>query len=376
MTEVAGAWQMRLMTDADPFMVAAVLSFLQFPVFLLVIPAGVIADLADRRKLMLYGHVWVCLIMLGLTLLTSAAAMTPAWLLIGLGLVAVGQALRMPSIGTLIPDLVATGEIPAAVSLNGIAQNGSRVVGPAIAGTIVGIWGTTSVYGINALAAAAIVLLFATMRYHGAAHKPLSWENFSAAIVEGLSFAAATPWQRHILIRIGLFFFCVASIPALMAVRFDDSTTYGIMYGCFGAGAIAGLVLVGRLRGRSEAEQRIAVGIVAGALSLVLLSTSTHWSIAGPLLSLSGAAWTFCSNSYMVAAQLQLPNRVRGRGLSFVYATGMACLAAGSACWGLIARLADPGTALMLAGGCLFGGFLATRHLRIVASSPPAATRG
>ena len=183
MTEVAGAWQMRLMTDADPFMVATVLSFMQFPVFLLVIPAGVIADLADRRKLMLYGHVWVCAIMLGLAWLTVAGAITPAWLLVGLFLVAIGQALRMPAIGTLIPDLVDTGEIPAAVSLNGMAQNGSRVLGPALAGTIVGLWGAGSVYGINVLAAAAIVLLFATMSYAGAAHQqPLTWQNFSAAI--------------------------------------------------------------------------------------------------------------------------------------------------------------------------------------------------
>ena len=158
-----------------------------------------------------------------------------------------------------------------------------------------------------------------------------------------------------------------------MAVRFDDSTTYGIMYGCFGAGAIVGLVLVSRLRGRSEAEHRIAAGISGGALSLLLLGTTSQWLIAGPLLAISGASWTFCSNSYMVAAQLQLPNRVRGRGLSFVYATGMACLALGSALWGFIARLAEPGIALMLAGVCLFAGFLATRHLRISEAGPDSA---
>ena len=94
-------------------------------------------------------------------------------------------------------------------------------------------------------------------------------------------------------------------------------------------------------------------------------------AIPGPLLVVSGASWIFCSNSYMVAAQLQLPNAVRGRGLSFIYATGMGCLALGSACWGYIAKLADPETALMLAGACLFGGFIATRHLTIVAVAVP-----
>ncbi len=374
MTEVASAWQMRLMTNADPLMVAAVLSFLQLPVFLLVIPAGVMADLADRRKLMVYAHAWVCLNMIGLVLLTSSGLITPAWLLAGLSLVAIGQALRMPTVGTLLPDLVDTREIAAAVSLNGMAQNGSRVIGPAIAGTIVALWGPSTVYGINALSAIVVVVLFASLDYRATTLQRLDWASFAAAVGEGLRFAAATPWQRHILIRFGLFFLCATAVPALMAVRFDTSVTYGVMYGCFGLGAIAGLVLVSRLRRTSHAEQRIAVGIIAGAASLVFLDITADWRIAGPLLVLSGASWTFCSNSYMVAAQLQLPSAVRGRGLSFVYGVGMACLAGGSASWGYIARRTDPETALMLAGLCLFGGFAATRHLRITAAVQPAHT--
>ena len=377
MTEVACAWQMRLMTDADPLMVAAVLSFLQFPIFILVIPAGVIADLADRRRIMSYAHVWMSIIMLALLFLMSSGDITPVLLLACMPLVAIGQALRMPTIGTLIPDLVPRAEIPSAISLNGMAQNGSRVLGPAIAGTLVGLWGPSSVFGINAISAAIVALLFARLTYESSApEEGISAARFLKAITDGLRFAASTRWQRNILTRFGLFFLCVASVPALMAVRFDSSVIYGIMYGCFGAGAMLGLVLLSKLHGTANMEQRIAVGKVIGAISLVSLGTTTHWAVAGPLLFVSGASWIFCSNSYMVSAQLQLPNAVRGRGLSFVYAVGMACLALGAATWGYVAKHADPETALMLAGLCLFGGFVATRHLKIsdTAAQPPTKT--
>ena len=59
MTEVACAWQMRIMTDADPLLVASVYTAMQLPILFLVIPAGVLTDLADRRRVMIWTHVWL-----------------------------------------------------------------------------------------------------------------------------------------------------------------------------------------------------------------------------------------------------------------------------------------------------------------------------
>jgi len=369
MTEVASAWQMRLMTDADPLLVASVYTVLQLPILLFVIPAGVITDLLDRRRIMIWTHVWLGASLAVLALLILSGSMTPLLLLLCLPLISLGQAIRMPGLSTLIPDMVHRREIPAAVSLNSIAQNASRVIGPALAGALIGLVGVAAVLGVNAMIMTLVALIFLRLRYSRAAGSgALSWPRFRDAINEGLHFAASTRWTRNILLRLGTFFACSASVPALMAVRFDDSVTYGLMYGCFGAGSLLGMIAIGWL-GHRRLDARLSVGLLLCALCIVLLGLTDQILLSAALLLLVGATWVFCSNSIMVAAQMQLAPEMRGRGLSFVYAVGTAGLACGGLIWGIVARTTSPATSLVVAGLCLLA-ILALTH-RLPIAAPP-----
>ncbi len=353
MTEVAAGWQMRLMTDADPLLVASVYTTIQLPIILLVIPAGVITDLVDRRQLMIWANLWLCLTICLLAWLLMSGRITPLLLLLCLPLISVGQAIRMPGISTLIPDLVSNDQIPAAVSLNSFAQSGSRLLGPALAGVLVAAVGVGSVLAVNAVIMALVVLLFWRMRYvSDLATQSITVRRFAGSIGEGLRFAASTGWKRNILVRLGTLFVCLAAVPALMAVRFDDSTTYGIMYGCFGAGSLLGLLVIGQL-GHRRLDRRLTGGLFVCALCIMMLGSTDIPAVAGPLIAATGASSVFCSNSIMVAAQMQLGSSMRGRGLAFVYAVGTACLASGGLLWGAIARATTPGTALATSGFCL-----------------------
>ena len=350
MTEVAGAWHMRLMTDADPLLVASVYTALQLPIMFLVIPAGVLTDLVDRRLVLVWTHVWLCFTMAVLWWLLVSDLVTPLLLLLCLPLISIGQAIRMPGISTVIPDLVSTREIPVAVSLNSVAQNGSRIVGPAIAGTIVAAVGVAAVLALNAAIMVLIILLFWRLNYvpqHSV--QQLTWRSFANAITEGLRFAAVTRWKRNILIRLGTFFVCAAAVPALMAVRFDNSVAYGLMYGCFGAGSLVGVLVIAKL-GHERLDRRLSSGLIICALCIMLLGSTDYPALAGPLLAAAGASWIFCSNSIMVAAQIQLAGRMRGRGLSFVYAVGTLCLVGGGLLWGAVARAYSPAIALAASG--------------------------
>lgn len=367
MTEVAAGWQMRLMTDADPLLVASVYTVIQLPIIFLVIPAGVITDLVDRRQVLIGANIWLCLTSCLLAWLIVSGHVTPLWLLACLPLISVGQAIRMPGISTLIPDLVSSREIPAAVSLNSFAQNGSRMLGPALAGALIAIVGVTTVFATNAVIMAMVVVLFWRLAYvSDIPTQVVTWGRFGQSITEGLRFAASTGWKRNILIRLGTLFVCVAAIPALMAVRFDDSTTYGIMYGCFGAGSLVGLLIIGQL-GHQRLDRRLSGGLFVCALCITLLGSTDHPALAGPLIAAAGASSVFCSNSIMVAAQMQLGSNMRGRGLSFVYAVGTACLAGGGLLWGAVARAASPGIALASAGICLLLLLSLTHKLSIAA---------
>ena len=367
MTEVACAWQMRIMTDADPLAVAAVYTALQLPIMFLVIPAGVIADLSDRRRGMMWTHAWLAASMGVLLWLTWTGRITPLSLLVCMPLISIGLSMRMPAIAALIPEMVQTNQIPAAVSLNNVAQNGSRLVGPAVAGAIIAGLGVAAVLALNTAIMALIVALFLFMRYRpeqgDRVAKP---QGFLAAIKEGVLFAALTPWKRNVLIRLSSFFACAAAIPALMAVRFDNSETYGIMYGCFGAGSLLGVLVIARL-GYRRLNNRLNGGLLVSAVCIMLFGLVDRPLLAGPLLACIGASWLFCMNSIMVAAQMQLEPAIRGRGLSFIYTLGTASLAGGGLIWGAIARAFSPTAALIASGVCLLGCLAATYRLSISA---------
>ena len=367
MTEVACAWQMRIMTDADPLAVAAVYTALQLPIMFLVIPAGVIADLSDRRRGMMWTHAWLAASMGVLLWLTWTGRITPLSLLVCMPLISIGLSMRMPAIAALIPEMVQTNQIPAAVSLNNVAQNGSRLVGPAVAGAVIAGLGVAAVLALNTAIMALIVALFLFMRYRpdqgDRAAKP---QGFLAAIKEGALFAALTPWKRNVLIRLSSFFACAAAIPALMAVRFDNSETYGIMYGCFGAGSLLGVLVIARL-GYRRLNNRLNGGLLVSAACIMLFGLVDRPLLAGPLLACIGASWLFCMNSIMVAAQMQFEPAIRGRGLSFIYTLGTASLAGGGLLWGAVARAFSPTVALIASGVCLLGCLAATHRLSIAA---------
>ncbi len=367
MTEVACAWQMRVMTNADPFLVASVYTALQLPIVFLVIPAGVVADLTDRRRGLVWTHAWLAF-SLGVVLwLTLAGQVTPALLLVCMPLIAMGLAMRMPAVAALIPEMVHTDQIPAAVSLNNVAQNGSRLLGPALAGAIIAGLGVAAVLAVNTAIMALIVLLFLRMRYRPARHgREAAPQQFLSAFKEGLRFAAMTPWKRNILIRLGIFFACAAAIPALMAVRFDNSETYGLMYGCFGAGSLLGVVVISKL-GYQRLDRRLTGGLFVCAVCMMLFSLTGRPLQAGLLLACIGGSWLFCLNSIMVSAQMQLEPGIRGRGLSFIYILGTASLAGGGLLWGAVARVSSPALALLASGVCLLLSLALTYHLSISA---------
>lgn len=364
---------MRLLTDADPLMVASVYTALQLPIVLLVIPAGVLTDLADRRRVLIWTHVWLG-VSLGLLLwLSLTGQMTPLLLLICLPLIASGQAMRMPGIATLIPELVHSDQIPAAVSLNSMAQTSSRILGPALAGLIIAGAGIAAVFAFNTAVMILIVLLFLRLAYRPETNQePISSQRFLQAIKEGLQFAAATRWKRNILIRLGTFFACAAAVPALMAVRFDDSETYGLMYACFGGGSLLGLIAIGKL-GHQQLAGRLSAGLFGCAVFMILFGVIENRLLTALVLAGIGASWMICSNTIMVAAQMQLQSRMRGRGLSFVYAIGTASLAGGGLLWGMVARAASPALALISSGACLLVLLGATHRLSIAAPEGPLA---
>src|SRR5262249_43129037 len=146
---VGAGWLMTGLTPS-PLMAALVQAATTLPVFLLALPAGALADVIGRRRLLLVAQGWMLAAAAALAAVTAAGVVTP-WLLLALTFaLGLGFALNAPAWQAVVPELVPRGEVPAAIALNGVSMNASRAVGPALGGVLVAAAGPGAAVLLNA----------------------------------------------------------------------------------------------------------------------------------------------------------------------------------------------------------------------------------
>lgn len=136
MHDVGGVWLMTSLTPS-PIMVALMQTATSLPFFLLALPAGALADVVDRRRLLLATQGWMMAAAAVLGALTLTGVTTPWWLLASTFALGLGAALNAPPWQAITPELVPREEVPSAVALSGVGLNLARAVGPALGGFIV-----------------------------------------------------------------------------------------------------------------------------------------------------------------------------------------------------------------------------------------------
>ena len=162
MNDVAAAWLMTSMTTS-PIWVALVQSAATLPVFLLGLPSGALADILDRRRYFIMTQFWVAGVATLLCIAVISGVMTPALLLALTFANGIGLAMRWPVFSAIVPELVPRSQLPAALALNGISMNASRIVGPLVAGALIASAGTAYVFVLNAVLS--IISGFVIMRW-------------------------------------------------------------------------------------------------------------------------------------------------------------------------------------------------------------------
>jgi len=368
MHDVGAAWLMTTLAP-EPVMVALVQAAALLPLFLLTLPAGAMADLLDRRRYLIVIQSWLMLVAGTLGIMTLLGA-TTAWLLLVFTFaMGIGAALMMPAFSALIPALVPRHELMAAVTLNSMAFNATRALGPAIAGGIVALAGPGVVFVINALSFTAVIWVLSRWRSHQPASS-LPGERFSAAMRTGLRYVRQSEALRVILLRgVALFISMsapLAFLPLVVRTGLDaGAETYGLLLGCVGVGAVITGTQLPRLRKYLSSDALI----FAGTLGVVLASLALAWLRAVPLLALAmlllGASWISAQSTLQVITQLSLPDWVRARGLAIFIATFMGVMAIGAPAWGWLASATSIEVALTSAAALGTIGLLLTRHLNL-----------
>ncbi len=347
-------------------LVALVQTASLLPVMVLSLPAGVLADVLDRRRLLLATQGSMAVVAAVLAGLTAAGLTTPVLLLALTFLLGCGQALGNPAWQAIQPELVDRDELPAAAALGSLTVNLARAVGPALAGVLVAVVGAGAVFGINALSFIGVVVALGAWR-RPVTTDPGVAERSVAALQAGARYVRHAPAVRRLLLRAGLFVVPASALWALLPVVANESLKlgaggYGILLGALGVGAVAAALGLGKLRAVFSANQLLAGGALVFGLGTLCLALVRSVPVITAVLVLTGVAWLAVLSTLNAAMQLTLPAWVRARGLASYLLVFMGGQAVGSLAWGLLAGATSTRWALLVAGGLLL----------VVAASVPA----
>lgn len=381
MQSVSAGWLMTQL-DPSPLLVSMVQGSFTLSQFLMALPAGVVADLVDRRWVMAgsLGTMMLSVALLGA--MTLWTGMSPA-ILIGLTfLFGLAAATMTPAMQATMPDLVSRDLLPSALTLNGMTVSVARAVGPGLAGLLVGWWGAGNTFLLNVLAFIGLLLVVLRWRDRPARPAPPSDRRFHAALLAGLRFTVANAPVRQLVAKSACNFFGVSILLALLPAVVNRSLdgrpqTLGLLLGCFGLGSVLGSFVLGRLYQRLSRSQVMDLANVVHGLAVLGIAMSASVGVSALATFTAGLAWTSITTSVNIVAQLLLPAEFRARGLAINMMAMMGALTLGAALWGEVASVAGLRQAFLAAGtlGVLMP--LLTSRLRLVeqlpAASPPAA---
>jgi len=368
MQDVGESWLMTSLTTS-PILVALVETAGSLPVVLVALPAGALADIVDRRRLLLIVEIWGAVAAGAMGILALLGQMTPDRLLSLTFFLGVGTAIGNPVWQALTPELVSPSELQAAITLNAAGINIARAIGPALGGFIIAASGPWAVFLLNAVSFVGIMLVL--YRWSPAPRtSKLPPEDFIGAMRAGTRFLRHSPELQTVLIRSGVFVICASALWALLPQQARrhlglGSFGYGVLIGCIGFGALAGAWLLPRVRERLSTNQLVAAGSVVFGLSTLSLAYVHSFVLLGITLAIGGVAWIEVLASLNVSAQTVTPSWVRARVLAVYLLIFFGGLAVGSALWGFLATRAGVSGALLVATIGLVIGPLATWRFRL-----------
>jgi len=369
MQSVAGAWLMTSLTSSA-LLVALMQTAISLPMCLLSLPAGVLADLLDRRRLILSTQVLLLLASCLLAIMALAGAIGPASLLALTFVLGTGMALNGPAWQASMCDSIERAELAQALTLIGIAYNIARAVGPALAGGIQAARGPWLVFVVNAAAYAWVVV--AAWRWRPVTSRSqLPPERLISGIRVGLNYAVHTAAVRAPLIRTAAFMLPASSLWALIPVvgqsRLGTSAAgFGLLIGSLGIGAIVGGLALNWLRERIALETLIATATLCYALTLALAASLPDLRTLCPALVLGGAAWSIALTSLGAAMLTSVPMWVRSRTIALSMLASQGFMAGGAALWGVVAHHGGVDLALATASGLMVILLVWARRHRVV----------
>jgi len=341
--DCAATWVMSKLSPSALFL-SLMSTVASLPFFLFTLPAGALADIVDRRKLLWIMNVWLAVAAGLLAIFGSLGVLNPYIILICIFLIGIGFAFNAPSWTAIVPELVSDEELPSAATLGGLQLNISGILGPAIGGMLLPLIGANWVFTLNAICFLIVILaILQWKRKERPSKVPL--ENFFESFSTAIRYVRYAPGIQVVLARNILFAFFIALIPALIPVvglkeLKLTAAGCGILFSSMGAGSVFGAIfVVPWVRARLSSNMVIVIANLVIAVVYLLMAFVRDQTIFMIVAAAAGIGWTMSASELWVAAQRAMPSWSRGRMNATVIMVSQGAMALGGVVWGVAAAI-------------------------------------
>ncbi|HEV8538988.1 MAG TPA: MFS transporter [Bacteroidota bacterium] len=369
MHEVGAGWLMTSLTTS-PTLVGLLETALTLPIFLFSLPAGALADILDRRRILIATQSWMIAVAALMAITALTGTMTPAMLLVLTFVLNIGAAMNGPAWQAILQEIVGRTELSSAVALGSVGFNIARAFGPALGGFVIAASGPWAVFALNSLSFIGVVIvLYRWRREHHESILPA--ERMLGAMRAGLRYVRYAPMLQAVLIRTAAFIFFGSAMWATLPyiVRHEmglSPVDFGVFIGVFGVGAVTGAGVMAKLRTWFSVDTLVRLATVLFAFLLVTLGLMQKYPAVCAAMFAGGIAWMILMSSFNLGAQIAAPPWVRARAMAVYILVFFGGFAGGSAIWGVLAAQAGTSTALTIAAAGAILGMVSTMKFRLV----------
>jgi MFS family permease len=315
MQQAAVAWQIYALTHSA-LSLGLIGLFRVVPIVLFSIWGGVMADVIDRRRLLIGTQIFRLLVSAGLAATTVSGAATQ-WAVYGFTALAAGAlAFDNPARQAMIPSLVPRADLTNAVSLSSTSMQLATIAGPTLAGVVIAARGVGAVYVIDAASFVGVLIALYIIRPPRVAGG-ITRVSLAAAL-EGLRFVVRTPilLSTMLLDFVATFFGSATALLPIFArdVLHVGAGGYGLLYAAPSVGAVAAAVAMSFAGHRIVRQGRvILVSVAAYGACTVLFGLSTSFALSLAALAGTGASDTVSMILRQTVRQIVTPDAMRGR---------------------------------------------------------------
>ncbi len=358
MQSTAQGWLVLDLTNSE-FLLGLVTAAGSLPVLLLTLYAGVVADRRDKRRIILTAQSAALLLALALAVLTHTGLINLGWILVLVLLLGVAQAFEVPTRQSFFVDLVGKQDLTNAIALNSAAFNLTRIIGPAIAGILIGSVGIAAAFYLNALSYAGVIaglLLIRLPRFQPPPRTTSTWQNLR----EGFAWIRGNRLPRALVWLIAAASILAFPYAMLLPVFARDvlgvgAQGLGWLLSATGAGALVGGIALAAIGNRVRRGPLLLGASISFTLLLGGFALSRSFVLSLCLLAAAGFMMILNNATTNALLQSLVPDALRGRVMGVYVFMFLGMTPIGSLQAGTLARWLGAPTALALGAATLLG---------------------